>query len=132
MSRHSDFVADCMCFVRKCSCNPNRNQCLSSVFAVGFVPFRKLLLAAADRSPSPWGPHSAKRSRNLGHPSRGGVGNSLGRGEGNSDARNFDLRSWNFSLEVRCWGLDGSSSPGFSPGIRLRDRPDFHDLNSLI
>src|SRR5215471_18701670 len=50
-------------------------------------------------TPSPWGPHSAKRSRNLGHPSRGGVGNSLGRGEGNSDARNFDLRSWNFSLE---------------------------------
>ena len=32
VSRHSDFVTDCMCLVRKCSCN----QPLSSVFAVGF------------------------------------------------------------------------------------------------
>src|SRR5438094_7274633 len=32
--------------------------------------------------PLPEGPHSATRFQDLGHPSRGGVGNSLGRGEG--------------------------------------------------
>src|SRR5690349_8266457 len=32
--------------------------------------------------PLPKGPHSATRFEDLGHPSRGGVGNSLGRGEG--------------------------------------------------
>src|ERR1700745_3309487 len=47
--------------------------------ALGLVPARQ------NGSPSPWGPHNAKRSSLLGKLTGGGLGKPLGRGEGDRD-----------------------------------------------
>jgi hypothetical protein len=65
VSRHSDFVADCMCVVRKCSCN----QPLSSVFAVGFgLLISFVTFCKSSRASSKFGPASPRSRRISSHP----------------------------------------------------------------